>query len=165
MDGSSFTPQLRKALAAARDVAEDRHQREVQTVHLALGVISVPEGGAAVAVLTAIGIDTASLRERQSLSVRSEGSAHSDRAELAYTLEAKRTVELAVAEARDMKHDRTSTAHLLIAILRRSDAAVAGMLSDARVTVERVRAETQRLAVTGDNSLGEMITSTTPQPS
>lgn len=163
MDGSSFTPQLRKALAAAFDAALSRRQRELQSADLALGLVSVPEGGAAIPILHGMGVGSTSLYERLHGALPTGRDAPIDGipTELAYTLDATHTLQRAIGEARRMKHDRTSTAPLLIAILREPEVAVARVLSDAGVTLEEVESETHRQAALGTVLLGEMITSPT----
>jgi len=67
------------------------------------------------------------------------------RPDLPYTRGAKKVLELAMAETRELDHSYVGSEHLLLGLLREGDGIAAEVLTDLGVTLEEVRAETLRL--------------------
>src|SRR5204862_3016381 len=65
--------------------------------------------------------------------------------DLPYTTRAKKVLELAMAEARDVNHTYVGTEHLLLGLLREEKGIAAQVLHDAGVTKENARAEMLRI--------------------
>jgi ATP-dependent Clp protease ATP-binding subunit ClpC len=65
--------------------------------------------------------------------------------DLPYTSRAKKVLELAMAEARDLNHSYVGTEHLLLGLLREEKGIAAQVLTDAGVNLEAARTETLRL--------------------
>src|SRR4029434_710295 len=61
------------------------------------------------------------------------------------TSRAKKVLELAMAEARELNHSYVGTEHLLLGLLREEKGIAAQVLTDAGVNLEQSRAETLRL--------------------
>ena len=62
-----------------------------------------------------------------------------------YTSRAKKVLELAMTEARELNHSYVGTEHLLLGLLREEKGIAAQVLTDAGVNLEQSRAETLRL--------------------
>src|SRR5581483_7632088 len=65
--------------------------------------------------------------------------------DLPYTSRAKKVLELAMSEARELNHSYVGTEHLLLGLLREEKGIAAQVLTDAGVNLEQARAETLRL--------------------
>ena len=65
--------------------------------------------------------------------------------DLPYTSRAKKVLELAMSEARELNHSYVGTEHLLLGLLREEKGIAAQVLTDAGVNLEPARAETLRL--------------------
>jgi ATP-dependent Clp protease ATP-binding subunit ClpC len=64
---------------------------------------------------------------------------------LPYTSRAKKVLELAMSEARELSHSYVGTEHLLLGLLREEKGIAAQVLTDAGVNLEAARAETLRI--------------------
>ena len=96
------------------------------TEHLLLALTHVTEGAAARA-LSALGVEERQVREAiESVIGRGTGKGEG---EVSLVPRAKRSLELAIDEARQLKHDFIGTEHLLLGILREGDNVAAGILS------------------------------------
>ncbi|HXV34835.1 MAG TPA: Clp protease N-terminal domain-containing protein [Gaiellaceae bacterium] len=69
-----------------------------------------------------------------------------------FTEQAREAVALAQDEARSLGHSAVGTDHLLVGLLREATGAAARMLDGLDVTVEEVRAQTERCVGRGDGS-------------
>jgi DNA-binding transcriptional regulator YhcF (GntR family) len=139
----AFTDRTRKVLAMAREEALRLQTGRVDTEHILLGLIREGEGVAA-RVLTQLSVDLQEIRKQLEESARG-GKATIALGELAYTKSAKKVLELAMVEARELSHSHCGTEHLLLGLLREGKAAAAEVLTGSGVTLERARQETVRL--------------------
>src|SRR5688572_389723 len=139
----NFTDRVRKVLAMAREEAIRLQHDYVGTEHLLLGLIREGEGVAA-AVLTNLNVDLEQIHERVEESVR-KGKATIALGELPYTSRAKKVLEFAMAEARELNHSYVGTEHLLLGLLREEKGIAAQVLNSLGVSLEEARAETLKL--------------------
>jgi ATP-dependent Clp protease ATP-binding subunit ClpC len=139
----NFTDRVRKVLAMAREEAIRLHHDYVGTEHILLGLIREGEGVAA-AVLTNLSVDLEQLQERIEESVR-PGKATIALGELPYTSRAKKVLEFAMAEARELNHSYVGTEHLLLGLLREEKGIAADVLNQMGVTLEEARRQTLKL--------------------
>jgi len=139
----NFTDRVRKVLAMAREEAIRLQHDYVGTEHILLGLIREGEGVAA-AVLMNLNVDLEQVHERIEESVR-KGKATIALGELPYTSRAKKVLEYAMAEARDLNHSYVGTEHLLLGLLREEKGIAAQVLNSLGVTLEDARAETLKL--------------------
>jgi len=139
----NFTDRVRKVLAMARDEAIRLQHDYVGTEHILLGLIREGEGVAA-AVLTNLTVDLDQVHERVEESVR-KGKATIALGELPYTSRAKKVLEFAMAEARELNHSYVGTEHLLLGLLREEKGIAAQVLNAVGVTLEEARAETLKV--------------------
>ena len=144
MNGYNFTDRVRKVLQMAREEAARLHHEYVGTEHILLGLIREGEGVAA-AVLTNLGVDLEEVQQKIEETVKKGKSAAAAGPELPYTSRAKKVLELAMMEARELNHSYVGTEHLLLGLLREEKGIAAQVLTDAGVTLEQSRAETLRL--------------------
>jgi ATP-dependent Clp protease ATP-binding subunit ClpC len=139
----NFTDRVRKVLAMAREEAIRLQHDYVGTEHILLGLIREGEGVAA-AVLMNLNVDLEQIHERIEESVR-KGKATIALGELPYTSRAKKVLEYAMAEARELNHSYVGTEHLLLGLLREEKGIAAQVLNSLGVSLEDARAETLKL--------------------
>ena len=141
-----FTERGLRALALAQEEARRLSHDHAGTEHLLLGLIRDHDGLAA-ETLGSLGIDLGTVRAQVEDILgrgRSEPPEH-----IPYTPRARRVLDLAQREARQLGHGRVGTEHLLLGLLRegRNVAAqvvvtLGGDLSRVRQQVFQLRADT-----------------------
>ena len=163
----NFTDRVRKVLAMAREEAIRLQHDYVGTEHILLGLIREGEGVAA-AVLNNLAVDLEQVQEKVEESVR-RGKATIALGELPYTSRAKKVLEFAMAEARELNHSYVGTEHLLLGLLREEKGIAAEVLGQLGVGLEDARRETLKLLGSEPNtqpsassSLGGGSSSSTP---
>jgi predicted ester cyclase len=144
MQGYSFTERVRKVLAGAREEAARLRHEYVGTEHLLLSLVGDGDG-TAVAALEQLGASRDDIRRRvEELLTRGSGT-RPVTPDLPYTSRAKKVLELAMSEARELGHSYVGTEHLLLGLLREERSVAAIVLNDVGVTLDAARAEVQRL--------------------
>jgi ATP-dependent Clp protease ATP-binding subunit ClpA len=142
MNGYNFTERVRKVLAISREEASALGHDYVGTEHLVLALIAEGEG-VAIAALRELGIDLDAVGIRIHETVkRGRPQPGSD---LPYTSRAKKVLEFAMTEARELSHSYVGTEHLLLGILREEKGIGAQVLNDAGVELDAARDEVVRL--------------------
>ncbi len=144
MNGYNFTDRVRKVLQMAREEAARLHHEYVGTEHILLGLIREGEGVAA-AVLTNLNVDLDEIQQKIEETVKKGKAPTAAGPDLPYTSRAKKVLELAMAEARELNHSYVGTEHLHLGLLREEKGIAAQVLTDAGVNLEQARAETLRL--------------------
>src|SRR3954466_3747938 len=144
MNGYNFTDRVRKVLQMAREEAARLHHEYVGTEHILLGLIREGEGVAA-AVLTNLNVDLEDIQQKIEETVKKGKAAAAAGPDLPYTSRAKKVLELAMTEARELNHSYVGTEHLLLGLLREEKGIAAQVLTDVGVNLEQARAETLRL--------------------
>jgi len=139
----NFTERVRKVLSMARQEAIRLQHDYVGTEHILLGLIREGEGVAA-HVLGNLDVDPDRVHERVEESVR-KGKATIALGELPYTSPAKKVLEFAMAEARELNHSYVGTEHLLLGLLRESKGIAAQVLNSLGATIDEARAETLKV--------------------
>ncbi len=141
-----FTERGLGALALAQEEARRLSHDHAGTEHLLLGLIRDRDGLAA-ETLSSLGINLASVRA-QVEGILGRGRSE-PREHIPYTPRARRVLDLAEHEARQLGHGRVGTEHLLLGLLRegRNVAAqvvvtLGGDLSRVRQQVCQLRADT-----------------------
>jgi len=143
MNGYNFTDRSRTILQMAREEATRLHHEYVGTEHILLALIREGEGVAA-AVLTNLNVDLEVVQQKIEETVK-KGRTVIARTDLPYTSRAKKVLELAMSEARELNHSYVGTEHLLLGLLREEKGIAAQVLEDVGVSLEQARAETLRL--------------------
>ena len=144
MNGYNFTERVRKVLAMAREEAARLHHEYVGTEHILLGLIREGEGVAA-AVLQNLSVDLDEIQQKIEETVKKGKAAQTTGPDLPYTSRAKKVLELAMSEARELNHSYVGTEHLLLGLLREEKGIAAQVLTDAGVNLDAARGETLRL--------------------
>src|SRR5674476_919623 len=144
MNGYNFTERVRKVLAMAREEAARLHHEYVGTEHILLGLIREGEGVAA-AVLQNLSVELDEIQQKIEETVKKGKAAQTTGPDLPYTSRAKKVLELAMGEARELNHSYVGTEHLLLGLLREEKGIAAQVLTDAGVNLDAARAETLRL--------------------
>ena len=144
LNGYNFTERVRKVLAMAREEAARLHHEYVGTEHILLGLIREGEGVAA-AVLQNLSVDLDEVQQKIEETVKKGKSAQTTGPDLPYTSRAKKVLELAMSEARELNHSYVGTEHLLLGLLREEKGIAAQALAAAGLGLEPARAETLRL--------------------
>jgi len=157
MHAQNFTEHVRQVLWTARDQALKTRADAVATEHVLFAILEQADG-VAITVLRALGaVDFEQLREALT---RAGGADLSEAAprrpltvvrgpDIPYTWRAKRVLEFAMDEARQLSHSYIGTEHLLLGLLREKKGAAAQVLAEAGVTTERARAEVLRVLQDG----------------
>jgi ATP-dependent Clp protease ATP-binding subunit ClpC len=164
MNGYNFTDRVRKVLQMAREEAARLHHEYVGTEHILLGLIREGEGVAA-AVLTNLNVDLEEIQQKIEETVKKGKAAAAAGPDLPYTSRAKKVLELAMSEARELNHSYVGTEHLLLGLLREEKGIAAQVLTDAGVNLEQARAETLRLLGSEMPSAAPSGGASTPAPS
>jgi ATP-dependent Clp protease ATP-binding subunit ClpC len=144
MNGYNFTERVRKVLAMAREEAARLHHEYVGTEHILLGLIREGEGVAA-QVLQNLSVELDDIQQKIEDTVKKGKAGQSAGPDLPYTSRAKKVLELAMAEARELNHSYVGTEHLLLGLLREEKGIAAQVLTDAGVNLDAARTETLRI--------------------
>jgi ATP-dependent Clp protease ATP-binding subunit ClpC len=138
---SKFTGRARKVLTLAQEEAQRLQHNYIGTEHLLLGLVREGNGLAA-KVLTGMGIELHTVRDEvESIIGRGKRVVHG---EVGLTPRAKKVIELAVDEARRLRHDYIGTEHLLLGLLREGNGIGAGVLESLGANLRKVRQEVMR---------------------
>ena len=160
MNGYNFTDRVRMVLQQAREEAARLHHEYVGTEHILLGLIREGEGMAA-AVLTNLNVDVEEVSEKIEETVKPGKAAAAAGPDLPYTSRAKKVLEFAMQEARELHHSYVGTEHLLLGVLREEKGIGAQVLVDAGVSLQEARSEVLRLL---GSEKGEVPATAPPMP-
>ena len=139
-----FTDRARKVINLARQEAERLGHEFIGTEHILLGLVKEGSGVAA-NVLEILNVDLEKVRIEVEKYVTPTGETKSFSASLPFTPKAKKVLELAMEEARNLDHNYIGTEHLLLGLLRESEGMAAQVLLNLDVSLEDVRAEVMEL--------------------
>ena len=138
-----FTERVRKVIFLAREEASRLQHDSIGTEHLLLGLLREGEGIAAT-VLSNLGLDLDAIRQSVESMVAHTGGTLTI-GEIPFTANARRVLELAVDEARQMGHSYVGTEHLLLGLIREGEGVAAKVLMDMGVDRKKVREETLKM--------------------
>jgi DNA-binding transcriptional regulator YhcF (GntR family) len=156
LSGYNFTERVRNVLALAREEAVRLRHGYVGTEHMLLAIVDEGSSSSrAAAVLRARGVDLSAMRRRLGKTVKPGRSTIPSGSELPYTSRAKKVLELATTEARELGHDGLGTEHLLLGLIREERGIAAQLLAQAGVTLDGARGEVLRMVATelGESSM------------
>ncbi len=137
-----FTDRAKKVLTLAQEEAERSHHSYIGTEHLLLGLLREGEGLAAKA-LNNLGIEINKVRSTiESVLGRNERIIIQ---QIIPTSRVKKVIEIAFEEARRMGNNYVGTEHLLLGLLIEGEGIAAHVLEDLGVTLDKARAEIERL--------------------
>jgi ATP-dependent Clp protease ATP-binding subunit ClpC len=138
-----FTERARKVLVLAKEEARRFSHDYIGTEHILLGLIREGEG-VACAVLQNLGIDLERLRLEIEKLI-SPGSAAPVLGDIPFTPRAKKALELAAEEARQLGHNYIGTEHILLGLIREGEGVASQVLFSLGVDLKRVREEISAL--------------------
>jgi ATP-dependent Clp protease ATP-binding subunit ClpC len=151
MNAYSFSENTRQSMAQARREAASFHHEYIGTEHLLLGIVSNPEN-IAVAVLASRDVQPDTIRDRIA-SVIKRGAVAQTGPDLPFTSRAKKVIELAMSEARELETDSVNTGHLLLGILREEKGIGASALRELGFTIDATRSRLIALTREGRNEI------------
>ena len=117
---SRFSPRARNVVIAAQNEARAAGNAEIGSAHLALGLLTEPDGIAA-RVIVAQGVPLSAVREAVSATL--PPAAGEVPALIPFDAGAKKALELTVREALRLGHNYVGTEHILLALLELEDGA------------------------------------------
>jgi len=134
-----FTEPARRSLHHAQEEAQRFQHSYIGTEHLLLGLLGTTDS-VAIQVLESMGIELQKVRSATEFIVgRSDSSILG---EIGLTPRAKKVIELAVDEARQMHHHYIGTEHILLGLIREGEGIAAGVLESLGVTLAKAHHHT-----------------------
>ena len=142
-----LTDRARKVMALANQEAQRFNHEYIGTEHIMLGLVKEGSGVGA-NVLKNLGIDLRKVRLEVEKLVKS-GPEMVTMGKLPQTPRAKKVIEYAIEEARNLNHNYVGTEHLLLGLLREHDGVAAQVLLNLGLKLEEVREEVLNLLGAG----------------
>jgi len=137
-----FTERARKVVFYAQEEAQKFGEGYVSTEHLLLGLVREPDSVAA-RVLDRMGVSLSRVRAEVEKQLP-RGDARQSQ-EMALTPRAKRVIDLAYDEARNLNNNYIGTEHLLLGLIREGDGLAGRVLNKLGVPLDRARSEVMAL--------------------
>lgn len=134
-----FTDRARKVMALANQEAQRFNHEYIGTEHILLGLVKEGSGVGA-NVLKNLDVDLRRVRLEVEKLVKS-GPDMVTMGKLPQTPRAKKVIEYAIEEARNLNHNYVGTEHLLLGLLREHDGVAAQVLMNLGLKLEEVREE------------------------
>ena len=138
-----FTDRARKVMALANQEAQRFNHEYIGTEHILLGLVKEGSGVGA-NVLKNLDVDLRKVRLEVEKLVKS-GPETVTMGKLPQTPRAKKVIEYAIEEARNLNHNYVGTEHLLLGLLREQDGVAAQVLMNLNLKLEDVREEVLNL--------------------
>ena len=138
-----FTDRARKVMGLARQEAQRLNHEYIGTEHILLGLVQEGSGVAA-NVLKNLDIDLRKVRLEVEKLVKS-GPEMVTMGKLPQTPRAKKVLEYAIEEARNLNHNYVGTEHILLGLLREHEGVAAQVLMNLGLKLEDVREEVLNL--------------------
>lgn len=142
-----FTDRARKVMALANQEAQRFNHEYIGTEHILLGLVKEGSGVGA-NVLKNLEVDLRKVRLEVEKLVKS-GPDMVTMGKLPQTPRAKKVIEYAIEEARQLNHNYVGTEHLLLGLLREQDGVAAQVLMNLGIKLEEVREEVLNLLGAG----------------
>src|ERR1700734_2037257 len=148
-----FTDRARKVMALANQEAQRFNHEYIGTEHILLGLVKEGSGVGA-NVLKNLDVDLRKVRLEVEKLVKS-GPDMVTMGKLPQTPRAKKVIEYAIEEARNLNHNYVGTEHLLLGLLREQEGVAAQVLMNLNLKLEEVREEVLNLLGHGMDAGGE----------
>ncbi|MBX3390760.1 MAG: ATP-dependent Clp protease ATP-binding subunit [Phycisphaeraceae bacterium] len=149
-----FTDRARKVMALANQEAQRFNHEYIGTEHILLGLVKEGSGVGA-NVLKNLDVDLRKVRLEVEKLVKA-GPEMVTMGKLPQTPRAKKVIEYAIEEARNLNHNYVGTEHLLLGLLREHDGVAAQVLMNLGLKLEEVREEVLNLLGAGNERAEEM---------
>ena len=134
-----FTERARKVIILAKEEARRFNHDYIGTEHILLGLIREGEGVAA-AVLQKMGLDLEIIRLEVEKFVQ-PGPTTQILGDIPFTPRAKKALELAAEEARELGHNYIGTEHILLGLIREGESVASQVLLNLNLDLDKVRSE------------------------
>ena len=141
-----FSERARRVLTIAQEEARQLNHNYIGTEHILLG-LSREEEGIAAKVLTNLGVSLGKIRS--AVEFISSGSDRPGTGDTGLTPRAKKVIELAIDEARQLGHNYIGTEHILLGLLREGEGVAAGVMESLGVTLDKARTEVTQVLSQG----------------
>lgn len=172
MNGYNFTERVREVLQSAREEAATLRHEYVGTEHILLGILRKSNTTSAT-ILLSLGVSSATLREGVLALTKPGFAPKGPGPDLPYTSRAKKALEGAMVEARELGHTYVGTEHLLLGLFREGKGIAGQALAGSGVTAESVREKAVELlgsapsksSSSHESSFRETLVSTQPSSS
>ncbi len=138
-----FTEKARRMMVLARQAAIAMKHNYIGQEHFLLGMAQIPDCLAMEALLV-LGVSPEALKESVK-QIIGPGQEPLPLGLLGLTPRAKRTIELAVEQARGLNHSYIGTEHLLLGLVAEGSGVGWGILTSMDVTMEKARSEITKL--------------------
>src|SRR5215211_3327229 len=142
-----FTDRARKVMQLANQEAQRFNHEYIGTEHILLGLVKEGSGVAA-SVLKNLDVDLRKIRMEVEKIVQA-GPDMVTMGRLPHTPRAKKVIEYAIEEARNLNHNYVGTEHLLLGLLREMEGVAAQVLQNLGLKLEEVREEVLNLLGAG----------------
>ena len=136
-----FTERAQDAAARAMEIMQRYGHDQMDTEHILLSLLEQPEGSIP-QILKKLSVKQEQIKKRLDnvlCALPKTATSASGAGQVFITPRVKRMLDLAVEESQRADAELISTEHFLLALLSERDTAVAGMLSEAGITPERVQ--------------------------
>ncbi len=162
-----FTNRARKVMQLANQEALRLDHAYIGTEHILLGLVK--EGsGVAVAAVKTLGVEPYKITSEIERLVQESSEFYPNvrypKVRYAQTRRAKKVIEYAMEEARNLKHDYVGTEHILLGLLREEEGVAAQVLMDFDLRLDKVRAEIQATLQSDEYSPQSRIKWVTDRP-
>ncbi|MCM8812495.1 MAG: ATP-dependent Clp protease ATP-binding subunit [Candidatus Omnitrophica bacterium] len=138
-----FTERARKVILLAKEEAKRFNHDYIGTEHVLLGLIKEGEGVAA-AVMQNLGLNLDMIRLEVEKLVQ-PGPSTVTSGDIPFTPKAKKVIELAMEEARNLGHNYIGTEHLLLGLVRENEGVASQVLLNLGLDLNKVRREIMEL--------------------
>lgn len=156
-----FTERARKVVFYAQEEAQKFGEGYVSTEHLLLGLVRESDSVAS-RVLEKLGVGLGRIRtEVEKQLPRGDARPSQD---MTLTPRAKRVIDLAYDEARNLNNNYIGTEHLLLGLIREGDGLAGRVLAKLGVDLERARKEVMALQDTDTQTMSGARSSSNPGP-
>ncbi len=133
----SFTPRARQVIILARKEVDRFNHDYIGTEHILLGLLRLGQG-VAVDVLREMGVDFEILRLEVEKAVPG-GPETKIAGEVAFSARARKVIDYAVEEAKNLQHSYIGTEHLLLGLMREEEGVASRILRNLGVDLEKAR--------------------------
>lgn len=143
-----FTERTRKVMALANQEAHRFNHEYIGTEHILLGLVKEGSGVGA-NVLMNLDVELRKVRLEVEKLIKS-GKQVAAIAKLPQTPRAKKVIEFAIEESRNLNHNYVGTEHILLGLLREHDGVAGQILMNLGLKLEVVREEVLNLLGVGE---------------
>ena len=159
-----FTDRVKKVMQLARDEAVRLGNDYVGTEHLLLGMLKEGDG-VGITVLKQLGANIQDLTKKIEESITASGGMMTVGQMLPFTPRAKKVLENASTEARNMSHKYVGTEHLLLALIRDTESSAAVVLIGSGFDYDQIKDEIKQVLKGSETTSAKTSGAKTPRKS